>query len=65
MFLLWASDASTTIYEILLSKGADTDLVTATITTKEQLKLDAHELKSVVVLIWIETQRALAALLQA
>ena len=64
VFLLWASDTFTTVYEILPSKGADADVVTA-ITTKEQLKLDAHELKSVVVLVWVQQQRALAALLPA
>ena len=64
VFLLWAGDTFTTIYEILLSKGADADLVMA-ITTKEQLKLDANELKSVAVLVWMEKQRALAALLPA
>jgi hypothetical protein len=67
VFLLWADESTnplTIVYEIDLSRVPEEELVVP-IKTKAQLKIDAKDLKSVVVLAWIGAQRALAALLPA
>ena len=65
VFLLWtdeSTDPLTIVYEIDLSRAPEEELAVP-IKTKAQLKFDAKDNKSVVVLAWIGAQRALAALL--
>ena len=66
VFLLWtdASADATTVYEIDLSQAPETELAVC-VKTKAHVKLDAKDVKNVVVLAWIGSQRALAALLPA
>ena len=67
VFLLWtdaSTDPLTIVYEIDLSRAPEAELAVP-IKTKAQLKFDAKDNKSVVVLAWIGAQRALAALLPA
>lgn len=65
VFLVWTDETgNTTMYEIDLARAPEAELAEP-VKTKARLKLDAKELKSVVVLAWIGTQRALAALLPA
>ena len=65
VFLLWTDETgNTTVYEIDLAQAPEAELAEP-VKAKARLKLDAKELKSVVVFAWIGTQRALAALLPA
>ena len=65
VFLVWTDESNeTTVYQIDLTQTPDAELAVP-VKTKAQLKLDAKDAKSAVVLAWIGAQRALAALLPA